>query len=221
MVLWIATGNKGKVREFQSLLPSFALRFLSDIEKYSPPKETGTSYEKNARIKAQSLKYFFERQKPSVLNMSCWILGEDSGLTVPAIGNMPGIYSARYSGPSASDSDNIRRLMRELKDVPELQREAYFTSHIVAISPDGEEFSCEGVVHGRIANSYEEEESGHHWPGDWPRFGYDPIFIPKGETRNFFELGLSYKNQCSHRALAVQKLKPILKKSKKEGKEIT
>ncbi len=227
MVLWIATGNKGKVREFQLLLQSFGLRFLSDVPGYLSPQETGASYEENARIKARSLKHFLEHQNPSVLSV-CWILGEDSGLTVPAIGNAPGIYSARYNGPSASDSDNIRRLMCELQDVPKSRREAYFTSHIIAISPDGEEFSCEGIVNGRIADTYEEEgskeskhSSFHHWPEDWPRFGYDPVFIPKGEPLNFFELGLAYKNQCSHRFLAVQKLKPILKKHQKAGKEST
>ena len=224
-MLWIATGNKGKVREFRLLLQLFTLRFLSDVPGYLSPQETGVSYKENARIKALGLKNFLENQNPALLDSMCWVLGEDSGLTVPAIGNMPGIYSARYSGPSASDSDNIRRLMYELKDVHESQRQAYFTSYIIAISPDGEEFSCEGVINGRIANSYEEEESkhfsGHHWPGDWPRFGYDPVFIPKGEQLNFFQLGMTYKNQCSHRFLAVQKLKLILKKYQKGGKETT
>ena len=119
------------------------------------------------------------------------MVGEDSGLSVLALGGKPGIYSARYSGKNATDTANNHLLMQELKGRG--NRQAFFTSSIVAISPLDKEFHCEGVINGRIVETYEEEGNSHSWPADWPRFGYDPVFIPEGEKRSFFELGRCIK----------------------------
>lgn len=217
MELWIATTNKGKVREFNLLLQSFTLRFLKEVPAYQAPEETGSSFQENARIKARSFKYFLDQQRYLLANKKYLVIGEDSGLNVPALAMRPGIYSARYSGKGATDESNVRKLMQEMSRLPKVKRGAYLTSHIVAISWRGKEFSCEGVLEGHIVDTYNETNStmskqeSNTWPENWPRFGYDPVFIPAGKKKSFFELGLQFKNSCSHRYLAVQKLKQLLK----------
>ena len=191
MTLWIATGNKGKAEEFQLLLKEWELYFLKDLPGYVGPEETGASFEENARIKACSLKK---------LKVKEWILGEDSGLEVPALDNAPGVYSARYAGPSASDKDNLNLLLKNMKALLDEKRSACFVSHIVMFSPDGKEYSFEGRVEGNIART----------PMGSAGFGYDPVFIPKGETLSFAQLGVEYKNHFSHRFQAIEKMKASL-----------
>ena len=193
MTLWIATGNKGKVEEFKLLLKNYKLYFLKNIPHYQEPEETGSSFAENASIKAQSLK----KHKPSK-----WVLGEDSGLEVPALNKAPGIYSARYAGPKATDKENLDLLLKNMKYLKEEKRSAAFISHIVALSPEGKSYSVQGKVEGHI--TYE--------PIGTEGFGYDPIFIPKRETKSFAQLGVEYKNTHSHRAKAVQMLLQQIKK---------
>ncbi len=183
--IWIATGNKGKAKEFKFLLKDHQLYFLKDLPDYQGPEETGSSFEENARIKAQAL----QKRKPKE-----WVLGEDSGLEVPALNNAPGIYSARYAGLGATDTDNLNLLLKNMKHLTGERRSAAFISHIVALSPEGKNHSIQGKVEGHII--YE--------PIGSEGFGYDPIFIPKGETKSFAQLGVEYKNNYSHRAKAVQ-----------------
>lgn len=185
MTIWIATGNRGKAAEFILLLKEYQLYFLSDMLGYQAPAETGSSFEENARIKAQALR----QKKPQE-----WVLGEDSGLEVPALDNAPGIYSARYAGLNATDKDNLNLLLRNMKPFVDEKRSASFVSHIVAFSPTGKEYSAQGKVEGYIA----------HKPMGDKGFGYDPVFIPKGETRSFAQLGMEYKNYSSHRFHAIQ-----------------
>ena len=187
MIIWIATGNKGKAEEFTLLLKEHQLYFLKDIHGYQEPKETGSSFEENARIKAQAL----QKQKPQE-----WVLGEDSGLVVPALGNAPGIYSARYAGPDATDKDNLNLLLRNMRPFTDNNRSAAFVSHIFVFSQTGKEYSVQGRVEGHIT---------YKSVGD-RGFGYDPIFIPNGEKQSFAQLGVEYKNQASHRFHAVQAL---------------
>ena len=187
MTLWIATGNKGKAEEFKTLLKNYQIYFLKDIADYQVPEEIGFSFEENARIKAQALR----KQKPRE-----WILGEDSGLEVPALNNAPGIYSARYAGPGATDTDNLNLLLKNMKHLKGEKRSAAFISHIFALSPEGKNYSVQGKVEGHI--TYESIGT--------KGFGYDPVFIPKGETKSFAQLGTEYKNNHSHRAKAVQML---------------
>ncbi len=208
--LWIATSNTSKVKEFKLLMKgnnfskyfsshiknpdikflkkisatNFQLYALKDIQNYKVPKETGSSFKENARIKAFALKNLKPKE---------WILGEDSGLEVPALDNFPGIYSARYAGTKATDEDNLHLLLKNMKHLSDRSRTAFFVSHIVALSPNGKEYSAEGLVKGSISFT----------PTGKAGFGYDPIFIPKGETKSFAELGMKYKNRFSHRFKAL------------------
>ncbi len=188
MTLWIATSNQGKIKEFQTLLPEFALLFPTNLKDYQAPEETGTSFKENAKLKAWSLKKLKSKE---------WIIAEDSGLEVLALNKAPGHCSARYAGPKATDQENLDLLMKNLTPFSFEQRLARFVSHIIALSPTGKEFSCQGTVEGHIA----EEAKGNEG------FGYDPVFIPLGQTKSFAELNMEYKNSCSHRFKAVQQLK--------------
>ena len=185
MTIWVATGNKGKAKEFKLLLPKHHLYFLKDIEGHKAPEETGSSFKENARIKAQALK----THKPKE-----WVIGEDSGLVVPALNNEPGIYSARYAGPHATDKENLDLLLHNMKYLKDEKRYAVFISHIFAFSPTGKEYSIEGKIEGYIS----------HTPQGDKGFGYDPVFMPKNENQSMAQLGLDYKNNYSHRAQAIQ-----------------
>ena len=187
MVIWIATGNEGKAAEFRLLLKEHQLYFQKDIPGYQAPEETGSSFEENARIKAQTLK----KQKPQE-----WVLGEDSGLVVSALAEAPGIYSARYAGPEATDKDNLNLLLKNMKAFSDEKRSAFFVCHIVAFSPLGKEYSVQGKIEGHITREAIGDKG----------FGYDPVFIPKGETQSLAQLGVGYKNQTSHRFRAIQLL---------------
>ena len=196
MTLWIATGNKGKAEEFKLLLKEHQLYFLKDLislnqKPFSMPEEIGSSFKENAQIKAYALKTLKPKE---------WVIGEDSGLEVPALGNAPGVYSARYAEPAATDQDNLDLLLKNMESLPDEKRSACFVSHIVVLSPEGKEYSFKGRVEGRIAR----EPIGN------AGFGYDPVFIPKGETRSFAQLGVEYKNHSSHRFRAIQKIKSII-----------
>ncbi len=187
MEAWLATHNRGKVIEFQTLLPKLEFHTQVEIGAYSPPPETGKSFEENARMKARSLKAV----KPSV-----WVIGEDSGLEVDGLNKMPGIHSARYAGDHASDAENIAKLLKMMQLRSAANRAARFVCCIIAYSPEGAEYIINGKIEGRIADK----------PRGQGGFGYDPIFIPENEAQTFAELGLSRKNQISHRAHAIRKL---------------
>lgn len=190
--LWIATSNKGKLSEFRTLLPNFEMRSQGDLPVYTSPDENGKTFEDNARIKARSLK----AMKPGV-----WILGEDSGLEVAGLNNMPGVHSARYAGPKASDAENVAKLLKMMSIRSASNRAAKFRSVIVAFSPEGKEFVVTGEMNGKISSAARGTTG----------FGYDPIFIPDGEEKTLAELGISAKNKVSHRAQAIRKLTEVLK----------
>jgi XTP/dITP diphosphohydrolase len=186
MELWIATSNQGKLNEFKMLLNRQALQIHSqnELPVFSPRPENGDSFLANARIKTKALK--------SVQNKH-WVLGEDSGLLVSGLNNLPGIHSARYAGPNASDAENNAKLLKMMAIRQIADRKAQFVSQIVLFSPQGEEFVFEGTLDGTIATNSRGQTG----------FGYDNIFIPNGETLTLAELGLGRKNQISHRAKAV------------------
>ncbi|MCE3010465.1 MAG: RdgB/HAM1 family non-canonical purine NTP pyrophosphatase [Proteobacteria bacterium] len=191
MEIWVGTGNKGKVSEFkllfEKLKPEFVLKSTMDLPTYSAPPENGQSFVDNARIKAKSMK----AMKPQT-----WVFAEDSGLEVEALGNLPGIHSARYAGPKASDSENTAKLLKMLQIRSAGNRKAQFTTVIVAYSSTGEEIIVKGEMKGSIAPL----PKGQHG------FGYDPVFIPEGQTQTLAELGPGFKAQHSHRAMATHAL---------------
>lgn len=185
--IWIATTNKGKLVEFKTLLESkgFKVHSAAELSVYSAPPETGKTFVENARIKARAMKS---------LKSGVWAFGEDSGLEVIGLNNMPGIYSARYAGANARDSENVAKLLKMMSLRSADKRDARFVCALVAYSPEGEEFIFEEKLEGEISRKVIGNQG----------FGYDPIFIPNGEKTTMAELGAGFKNRHSHRALAIK-----------------
>ena len=191
-VLWIATRNRGKTREFSQLLRGVCrVRDLHGLPHFPEIRETGKTFAANARIKACTL----SRTLPNHP-----ILADDSGLVVPSLGGRPGVYSARFSGPRATDQSNRTKLLRLLKAKNGPLRKAYFEACLV-VAKNG---AVLGSVSGRVWGRITQVEAGTGG------FGYDPIFQPKGFSRTFGQLPGSTKERISHRARAVAMLKPRL-----------
>lgn len=194
MEFWFASSNRGKLKEYELLLNTFDIKLFcqGDISAFTPRPEDGKTFEENARIKARTLR--------AVKNQH-WVFGEDSGLEVTGLNNLPGIHSARYAGPKASDSENIAKLLKMMSIRPMPHRGAQFTCCLVVYTPKGEEWVFHGHMKGQIAKS----------PAGQLGFGYDPVFVPEGQAQTLAELGSGYKNQHSHRA---QCFKSFLEKFK-------
>ncbi len=193
--LVVATRNRHKAREIQHILgPEFKVRDLRAHPDVSEIRESGTSFEENAKIKALAA----SRQLPAL------VIADDSGLEVDALGGAPGIYSARYAGANATDRDKIDKLLGELARVRATGdgRRARFRC-VVALARNGDLLGIfEGTVEGRITNTAR-GDSG---------FGYDPIFVPDGFEQTFGELPTEVKNTISHRAKAIRAVAEKLKR---------
>jgi len=185
MRLVLVSGNAHKVRELGAALPGWEVLGWDGPEL---PPETGTTFLANARGKAE-----FGR---STGDPEAWVAGEDSGIEVDGLGGAPGVYSARYAGEGADDQANIDKLLRELGGAEGDARRARYRATIVARSPDGSEAVAEGVLEGRVATA----------PAGTGGFGYDPVFVPEGESRTVAELGDAWKAANSHRARAARAL---------------
>jgi XTP/dITP diphosphohydrolase len=200
MELWIATTNRGKLLEFEMILEplikegKLKLKTLGDLDTYFPPDETGATFLDNARIKARSLKS---------VRPGAWIVAEDSGLAVEGMNGLPGVHSARYAGPKASDFENRAKLLKIMGLKALSNRNASFLCQMVVFDPNGQEHLFDGELKGTIAKA-EAGKTG---------FGYDSVFIPEGETKTLAELGLAFKNKVSHRARAVEKLLELLRQN--------
>ena len=191
-VLWIATANLGKTREFKELFGArFLVRDLHSFKNLPVIHETGRTFEANAKIKALAL----SRILPGQL-----ILADDSGLVVPALGGRPGVRSARFSGPNATNESNRIKLLRVMKKLKNAARKAYFEATLV-LARNGEVF---GVKRGRVWGRITHRDYGSGG------FGYDPIFIPKSFARTFGQLSPRTKGRISHRAQAVRGLMRLL-----------
>ena len=176
--LIVATGNAHKVEELAAALPGFELEALGSM--VDAPAETGATYHENALLKAR----FGMTRAPA----GAWVVGEDSGIEVRALGGGPGIHSARWA------DDGVRRLLVELDGVTE--RDARYVCAIVALSPAGAEVSAVGTLEGGITDAPRGDQG----------FGYDPIFVPTGERLTVAELGDAWKRSNSHRARAAAAL---------------
>ena len=196
MEILIATGNKGKVKEYKQMFASLPLTLLSlqdvglgdmDVE------ENGSTFEANAAIKARA--YAEASGK--------WALADDSGLCVDALNGAPGVHSARYGGPGLTDADRRHRLLGALTDIPDDKRMARFVCVIALANPaTGQCLFSQGSCAGAITR--QEIDEGHG-------FGYDPIFTPQGHTRTFAQIPKDEKNVISHRGRAAQAIVPILR----------
>ena len=186
----IATHNKGKLEEFAALLRPFGVQAVSAGDLgLAEPAETETSFAGNARIKAVAA-----MKATGLVAMS-----DDSGLCVEALGGEPGVHTADWAGPERDWTMAMRLVEEKLQAkgaITPPQRRAYFACTLCVVWPDGEERIYEGRAQGTLA-----------WP---PRgklgHGYDPVFVPDGETRSFAELAPDEKNRISHRARALEKL---------------
>jgi XTP/dITP diphosphohydrolase len=195
MDLLIGTSNRGKVGEYEVLLKGASLRLLSlkDVGLGSMDvDENADTYEGNAIIKARAY----------AQASGLYTLADDSGIEVDALGGHPGLYSARYGGPGATDVDRYRKLLGELADVPDDQRGARFVCVIAIADPKTLSVTtAHGIVEGRIARE----------PGGTHGFGYDPVFIPEGYDVSIGTLEPELKHRLSHRGRAAQAMLPILK----------
>ncbi|MGX2960780.1 XTP/dITP diphosphatase [Peribacillus sp. JNUCC 23] len=184
----IATKNKGKAKEFESLFHSrgFQVQTLLDIEDAPDVEETGTTFEENAILKAEAISKMLGQ----------FVIADDSGLIVDALDGRPGVYSARYAGEAKSDAANTEKVLEELKDVPEDKRTARFYCALALASPNQETITVSGSVEGRITNE----------PKGTNGFGYDPVFYVKEKGKTMAELKSNEKNEISHRANALHVL---------------
>ena len=191
--LLFATRNAHKTAEMQRILGSkFKVNDLAAYPEIPHIAETGTTFQDNAILKAVAV----SKRMPG------FVVADDSGLEVNALGGAPGIHSARYGGVNASDEEKIRKLLDELRRVEATKdaRRARFRC-VLALARKGEVLGIfEGIVEGQIAD----RPRGAHG------FGYDPVFIPNGLARTFGELAPAEKNQLSHRARASEKLRAFL-----------
>jgi XTP/dITP diphosphohydrolase len=178
----LCSRNRHKARELEALLPGWTIEPL-DRDDYPP--ETGVTYYENAVLKA-----LFGRE-----HVDGWVLAEDSGLEVDALGGRPGVLSARYAPEGAPA---IAKLLGELEGISD--RGARYVSELLLLSPDGRELRGTGTLEGRIAPAPSGDEG----------FGYDPVFIPADEERTVAELGNDWKAERSHRARAAHALRRAL-----------
>jgi XTP/dITP diphosphohydrolase len=185
----LASSNSGKLRELASLLAPFGFDLIAqNTLGVETPPETGETFAANALLKA--------RHAAAATNLAA--LADDSGIEVDALGGRPGIYSARYAGEGASDQDNLRKMLGELRDVPAEKRTARYQCVIAFVSapPDPEPILASGTWEGTLISA----------PRGLGGFGYDPIFIPRGFDRTAAELDPGEKNSLSHRGQALRAL---------------
>jgi XTP/dITP diphosphohydrolase len=183
--LVLASHNPGKLREIEELLAPFGAEIVSAGALGLPePEETGTTFEANAALKARL----------AAEGARLPALADDSGLVVPALGGDPGIYSARWAGPTKDFSMAMRRVEERLAGIAD--RRASFVAVLALAWPDGHVESFRGEVHGTLV-----------WPPRGEKgFGYDPMFLAEGETLTFGESAPAKKHAMSHRAVAFRKL---------------
>ncbi len=192
-VLVLGTNNRKKRIELEQLLAphGFELKTLGDFPNSIKVEETGETFRENAHLKAAE----------QAVNLGCWVLGEDSGLSVEALGGAPGVYSARYAGTDGDDEANNAKLLAELGDAPPEHRGAYYSCYAALADPKGAiRAEADGRCYGRI-RKFAAGEAG---------FGYDPLFEVVEYHRTFGELGEAVKRALSHRARAMRLLIPQL-----------
>jgi XTP/dITP diphosphohydrolase len=191
--LVIGTQNRKKGIELAELLAplGFEVVTLEDVPNAIEVVEDGDTFAANARLKASQ----------QAVHLKRWVLADDSGLAVDALGGAPGVYSARFAGPNANDDDNNRLLLEKLKDVPLEKRTAHYVCHVsVADATGAIRAESHDICRGRIRME----------PAGTNGFGYDPLFEVVEYHRTFGELGLHVKQALSHRSRALRAIVPQL-----------
>lgn len=189
MEIVLATHNLHKVREFREMLKSLKnidVISLLNFPNYYLPEETGTTFCENAVFKAEH----------ACKTLNRWVLADDSGLVVPALQGRPGVFSQRYAGEEACDSENKKKLLNEMKHLVEIERSAYFECCLALASPEGLKKTVTGKCEGHITL----QEKGRNG------FGYDSLFIKNDYKETFAELDEHTKNRISHRRKALDRL---------------
>ncbi|MCI0680827.1 MAG: RdgB/HAM1 family non-canonical purine NTP pyrophosphatase [Gemmataceae bacterium] len=191
--LIVATRNPKKRREILEILGDLPLELhdLSEFPQALEVVEDGGTFEANARKKAVE----------TAAALGHWVLGEDSGLVVPALNGRPGVHSARYAGKQGDDAANNARLLAELAPLPDDRRAAYYVSTAALADPTGAVRAvAEGRCHGVILKEFRGQGG----------FGYDPLFLIPEWHQTFGELSPRVKHALSHRARALEQLRPVL-----------
>jgi XTP/dITP diphosphohydrolase len=192
-ILVLGSRNRKKLGELAELLEphGFVLKTLADFPEAVEVEETGDTFAANARLKATV----------QAQHLGQWILGEDSGLAVDALGGAPGVYSARFAGAGATDEGNNRLLLEQLAGVPSDKRAAHYVCHIALADPQGVvRAESEEICRGRIRTE----------PAGSGGFGYDPLFEIVECHRTFGELPPAVKGVLSHRSRAIRQIVPQL-----------
>lgn len=190
MKIILATRNEGKIAELRRILVGFDIVGLAEFPAIGEVAETGLTFAENALLKAHAVAV--QSGLPAV--------ADDSGLCVDALNGMPGVFSARWSGAHGDDKANLDLLLAQVSDVPADRRSASFACAAALALPSGEERVVEGVLAGSLL----------YGPRGTNGFGYDPIFVPSGETRTTAEMSPSEKDAISHRGRAFRALSPIV-----------
>lgn len=198
--LVLGTRNPKKRRELEQLLVAepVIVKSLEAFPDALEVEETGATFAENAALKATV----------QARHLNRWVMGEDSGLSVAALGGAPGVHSARFSGPDATDASNNALLVDKLRDVPASKRDAWYTCHMTLSDPQGEVLiDVEDYCRGRMLLE----------PRGGAGFGYDPYFELIEYRQTFAELGDTIKSVLSHRARAMRRflraLKPLLREA--------
>lgn len=190
--LLLATGNAHKAEEFARMFAEAGLpcevASARSVGGMPVVPETAGTFAGNARLKAEALRLLAPE--------GAWVLADDSGLSCDALGGAPGVDSAIYAGPRATDAENRSKLLQALKGVPPARRTARFTCHLVLLGPEGEDAEFTGHCEGSILE-------GERGAGG---FGYDSLFMPAGCSETFGELPAATKDALSHRARAFAAL---------------
>ena len=182
----LASNNPNKLIEFRAIFTNHNIISLSDIGFNKDIPETGSTLEDNALIKV--------REIFKLTNAIC--ISDDTGLEVEALNGAPGVFSARYAGEPSNATENIKKLLNELKKKNTINRSAKFRT-VIAYKDSNQELLFEGIVEGSISLA----------PKGTSGFGYDPIFVPNDYKLTFAEMSIDIKNNISHRANAIKKFK--------------
>ena len=201
MKLVLATGNKGKLREFRQMCQDEVTAF-SDILGAFDIVEDGDTFAANALIKARTIYEKLQEKDPTGDYL---VISDDSGISLPVLDGAPGIYSARYAGEGASDKDNLYKLVDAVKAKGLKETPAYYTAAIAIVSRYGE-YVVHGWMHGKVIDKTRGDKG----------FGYDPMFIPAGFDKTLGELDDDVKSKISHRGKALVLAKPIIQMLRKK-----